>query len=307
MSFWTGETLCSIGTGRGAEPPPGMSPGRTIWTVTGDYLGEQDGRHQLKVTSKFVRLGGRDAATATTQTLALRDGDEVTLDAVTEPVLAPTCKVHVVTFDARVVMRPSDPVLARTTYTADLWLVHDGPFEAQLRERLIINVDGTVTMPFRFGQMTFTVPQVDPRQRNISAAILLSGAMRARTRTDGQVDLDLETNRHMYGLSNLDGLPTLTSPLRKTLTLRPGETMAVDFPPPSSGFTSMSLQPSGGGSSGTGRSSSVRVEGGRARVEPPGVAPADTVSVKNDWLTLNTAAFFRGHKTQLLVTLKPLR
>ena len=38
-----------------------------------------------------------------------------------------TCQVHTVTLDARLVLQPSDPALARARYSADLWLVHTDP------------------------------------------------------------------------------------------------------------------------------------------------------------------------------------
>lgn len=299
MSFWTGPMLCVLGTARGTEPPALASTAKTLWTLTGEYLGEHGGRQEMRVTSKFVRLGGREGVGATTQTLALREGDEVTLDAITEP-LDQGCKVHAITFDARVVLQPSEPSLARPGYTADLWLVHDGPFQAQMHERLIMKVDGTASVPFRFGLMTFTLPQVDPRQGDLAGAILVTGAIRARTRTDGQVDLDIETNRMMYGLSNLEVMPVL-APVRETLTLKPGETMAVDFPPPGSGVSTVPLDSSSGGGG------SVRIEAGRARTDPPVGLPGETVTVKGNRLTVNTGMFFKGHKTQLLITLKPLR
>ena len=301
MSFWTGSSLCVLGTARGTEPPPAMSPGKTLWTLTGHYLGEHSGRHEVRLTSRFARLGGREGSAATTQTLELQEGDEVTLDAITEP-LDSDCKVHAITFDARVMLQPSEPVLARTRYTADLWLVHNGPFQAQMHDRLMVNVDGTAPMPFRFGLMTFTLPQVDPRQGNIAGAILVTGSIRARTRTDGQIALDIETNRLMYGLSNLEEMPLL-APVRETLTLTPGETMAVDFPPPSRAVSTVPLD----SSSGAGSSGSMRVEGGRGRVDPPAGVPGEVVTVKGNRLTVDTGMLFKGHKTQLLITLKPLR
>jgi len=298
MTFWAGPTLCAMGTAANSTGlPPEAGTGRAMWTVTGNWLGEEADRQQLRVTSKFLRLGGRDSSASTTQLLSLRDGDEVTLDAISDSVEG-GCHVHTVTFDARLVMQPTTPALAQTTYAADLWLIHDGPYDAEMRERLIVNVNGLTSVPFLFNQLKFTLPQVDPRQGNISASITLAGSIRGRTRADGLVDVDLETNRLVYGITSPEGVPPLTSTLRKTLTVKPGETTAVEFPPPSSGVASAALDSSGGERTGAGVAAA------------PGAAPGGqerAVQVVRGRLVLDTARFFKGHRTQLLITLKPLR
>jgi len=299
MTFWAGPTLCALGTAGGgyAGLPPESGTGRAMWVLTGSWLGEQAGRQQLRLTSKLLRVGGRDSSQSTTQTLSLRDGDEVTLDAISEPLDA-SCNVHTVTFDARLAMQPATPALAQTTYAADLWLIHDGPFDAEMRERLIVNVNGLTSVPFVFNQLKFSLPQADPRQGNISAAITLTGSIRGRTRADGLVDVDLETNRLVYGITSPESVPPLTSTIRKTLTVKPGETTAVEFPPPSTGVASAALDSAPGGGQ------------GRVGAAKPGAAPAGqegAVRVVNGRLVLDTARFFRGHKTQLLITLKRLR
>jgi hypothetical protein len=292
MTFSTGSTLCSVGTASGDASADGSRP--TVWIATGDYAGVQAGRQQVRITTRFVRLAGRAAPPPTTQTLSLREGDEVTLDAISEAVDA-SCKVHTVAFEARLIMQPTDPALARAQYTADLWLVHDGPLSAQMREHLIVNVDGNAAVPFLFQQLSFTLPQVDPRQGNLAGVISLSGSLRARPRSDGLVDLDVDTNRMLYGL-NTPG-PALPSMVRKTLTLKPEETTAIDFPPPASGYASVTLG-AGGGSGGV-----LAIAPGQGSAPP--AAPA--VEVKNDRLVVNTAQLFKGHKTQLLITLRKLR
>jgi hypothetical protein len=224
----------------------------------------------------------------------LRDGDEVTLDAVSEPVDG-TCNVHTVTFNARLAMLPSTPALAQTAYAADLWLIHDGPFSAQMRDHIVLNVDGLSGVPFRFQPLTFSLPQVDPRQGTIRASISLSGSIRGRTRADGLVDVDLETNRLVYGIISPESIPPLTSTIRKTLTLKPGETTAIEFPPPSSGVSTVPLDQASG-------NADVRV--GAAQTAP--VDPRNAVQVVHGRLVLDTPRFFKGHKTQLLIRLKPL-
>src|SRR5215831_5613185 len=166
-AFSTLGTLCDpmrFGPAAGSDPE---RPPRTLWTVRGEYLGEQGGRQQMRVTTRFVRLAGREGPTESTQSLSLRDGDTVTLDAIAEPVDS-DCNVHVVTLEARLVLQADDPALAQTRYTADMWLVHDGPLSAQMHEHLVLTVDGSTTFPFVFKQLTFTLPQLDPRQGSIA-------------------------------------------------------------------------------------------------------------------------------------------
>src|SRR5262249_10565872 len=151
------------------------------------------------------------------------------------------CNVHTVTFNARLAMQPPTVALAQATYAADLWLIHNGPFDAEMRDHMVVNVNGLASVPFQFKPLGFSLPITDPRQGNISATISLAGSIRGRARVDGMVDLDLETNRLVYGITAPESVPSLTSMLRKTMTVRPGETTAVDFPPPASGASSVAL------------------------------------------------------------------
>jgi hypothetical protein len=299
LAFSAPETLCDpmrfgLAAGSLAGGPP-----RTLWTARGEYLGEQAGRQQMRVTTRFLRLGGRDTSTESTQLLSLREGDTVTLDAISEPIDS-GCNVHVMTLEARLVLQPADPALAQARYTADMWLVHDGPLSAQMREHLILTVDGTTNFSFVFKQLTFTLPQLDPRQGSVAGAISVAGSLRARSRSDGLVDVDIETNRSLYGLSTRDGARSpVALTLRKTLTLKPDETTAIDFPPPAKGSTSTVLSGRAGDRGQAGAS-------GTPSEATQSSARGTAVEVKEDRLVLNTGEFFKGHKTQLLITLKRL-
>jgi hypothetical protein len=291
MTFLAGPTLCRMGVGSDDSLPPDAATSRVMWVVTGNWLGEQGGRQQLRITSKFLRLGGRESSASTTQTLSLRDGDEVTLDAVSEPVDS-ACNVHTVTFNARLAVQPSTAVLAQTTYAADLWLIHDGPFNAQMRDHLIVNVNGMTSAPFTFKPLSFSLPLADPRQGDIKASISLAGTLRARVRPDGLVDVDLQTNPLVYGITSPESTPPLRSMLRKTLTLKPGETTAVEFPPPAGSVSSVPVGP-------------AKANGQFMGVEAS--SPDGLVQVINGVLVVETSRFFKGHKTQLLITLKRLQ
>ena len=303
-TIWSGRSLCAFGYASGdpapQDVPPefGLAKAANVWKVTGNYLGEQDGRHKVRVTSGFTRLDGNASASTTTQTLSLRDGDTVVLDALKEPPDT-SCPVRIVTFEARLALQPTNPALARAQYTADMWLVHTDPDGKEQREHLVMNVDGSNVMPFMFNRLAFPIPQVDARQGNAEAVIQLTGALRARPRADGLVDLDVETNRLLFALENPDA-PLQSSPttVRKTLTMKPEETTAIDFPPPSTGSTAIALELDG---------KTYRMAAKTGRVRATSSGGVETVEIKGDRLILHTFRFFTGHKTQLLITLKPLR
>jgi hypothetical protein len=298
-TMWTGRNLCTLGGGdRSAADAAGAPTPQNMWKLSGEYLGEREGRHQIRVTSGFVRVDGRDASASTTQTLALREGDNVVLDVMSGAVDT-DCQVHTVAFDARLLMQATDPALQRARYTADLWLVHTDREGKEQREHLVMNVDGSTIVPFMFNRLAFPLPQVDPRQGDAEAVIQLTGALRARPRTDGLVDLDVETNRLLFGLENPNApLRSTAMTVRKTLTLKEGETTAVDFPPPSSGFSTIALEKDGTAF----KTFTLRAKPGGEDVKVVG----RPVEVKEGKLYLYTNRFFRGHKTQLLVTLRKL-
>jgi hypothetical protein len=300
----SGSTLCSLGIAS-TEMPPGPSAPNNVWKLNGEYLGEKSGRHQIRVTTGFTRLGGQPSTATTTQTLSLREGDNVTLDVMTAPPSG-NCQVRNVTIDARLVMQASDPALARARYSADLWLVHTDPNGQERREHLITNVDGSAATPFVFSRLSFPLPFLDARQGNAEAFIQLSGALRARTHADGLVDLDVDTNRIIFGADRPDQSSSFTpTPTRKTLTLKVDETTAIEFPPPSSGYSNMALDKSSGG--GTGRIGIGAAAGGFGVTGQPATAAGVPVQVSGDRLVVNTSAFFKGHRTQMLVTLRRVR
>src|SRR5215471_4922728 len=315
-TIWSGRSLCSFGfmSGEPAAVAPedvpvldklGFSSAANVWRVTGNYLGEQNGRYQVRVTSGFTRLDGSESTSTTTQTLSLRDGESVVLDALKEPPDA-ACPVRIATFEARLALQPTDPALARARYAADMWLVHTDPDGKEQREHLVMNIDGSTVMPFMFNRLAFPIPQVDARQGNAEAVIQLTGALRARPRADGLVDLDVETNRLLFGLENPDGpIRSVPTTVRKTLTMKAEETTAIDFPPPATGVATLTLERDGSAyrvkaQPGAVVKKSIVNESASQKVE------MGTVEVKEGKLYLRTNTFFKGHKTQLLITLKRL-
>jgi hypothetical protein len=293
-----GRPLCVVGIGPIDSKPRATQP--NVWRMTGEFLGEQNGRQSVRVTTRFERLWGEENTAPThTQTLSLREGDSIVLDALTAPLQA-GCTVHAVTMEVRLVMAADDPALARARYAADLWLVHTDPNGREQREHLLTNVDGSGAVPFMFNRLAFAVPQIDPRQGNAEATIQLTGAIRARTRTDGAIDLDIDTDRRLFGFEYPDK-PTNRTPFssRKTVTVKADETTAIDFPP-GRGMVSLALGAT------EGRTGAAGGFGGRTNPESP-AADGPPIEVRSGWLVLHTGRFFKDHKTQLLIRLRRLR
>jgi hypothetical protein len=291
-----GPTLCAVGIG-GAETQDAQFPIATIWKVNGEYSGEQGGRHSARITSRFLRLNGQESSASATHPLSLREGDSVVLDALTNA-RDGSCQVRTVTIEARLVMVPDDPALAQARYTADLWFVHTAPDGQEQREHLIANVDGSASMPFMFRRLTFPVPMIDVRQGNAAAVIRLSGALRTRPRQDGAIDLDIETTRHIFSLEypNRQASPSFPA-ARKTVTVRPDETTAIDFPV-ARGFISLMMPGSPSNSSGV----AGGWASGSAGITHDAVGPP--LAVVKDRLVLYPERFFKGHRTQLLIRLR---
>jgi hypothetical protein len=294
-TVWHGSTLCSIGIG-GPETPPSAASAPTLWKMSGEFLGEDAGRYSVRITSAFERLAGQGAPpAAATQTLSLGEGDAVTLDALRGQTEG-SCQVRTASLEVRLVMRPVVAQLARARYAAELWLVHTSPNGEERRERLVTNVDGSAAVPFMFNRLAFALPLVDPRQGDAYAFIDLAGTLRARARADGFVDLALNTQRMMFGLED-PARPRSASPVmrRKTLRVKNGETTAIEFPPPASGFHMLAF--------GSGWIGMVAPRSGSGASGSAG----PSVEVKDERLVLYTSRFFKGHRTQLIVRLQRLQ
>jgi hypothetical protein len=308
QTLWTSRGLCAMGGGN-PEAFPQNGPPVNIWRMTAEYLGQQAERYQVRITSGFSRIAGRDTSSTTTQTFSLQEGDTVVLDAVSAPPDS-SCDVHTMIFEARLVLRPADRSLERARYSADLWLVHTDPTGQERRQHMMLSADGTHAVPFAFGRLAFPIPQVDPRQTTMEAVIRLTGTMRLRPRADGQIDVDLSTNAFLFGLERPEN-PRPDVPLatvRKTVTLKEDETTAIEFPAKGvanlavfDGRSQTASETGGGG----GRGASA------TRLGPGGATAATdanwVIEARNNRINLNLAPFFKDHRTQLLVTLKRMR
>lgn len=293
-------TLCS--TGGGTDEFARRSPNAdTIWKFSATLEGVDGSGYRLRVTSQFDRYAAGATPAPWTQPLVLKEGEEVTIDTIRAASDGP-CHIRNLTMRARVVLRATNPAAQAARYTADAWLVHTDPAGTERRQHVTLSLDGSGPVPFTFEPIGFALPQLNPHQGDLQAFLALSGILRARTRPDGGIDVDVDTVRPLglFRPSEGNGKFRAGAGGHKTLTLKDDETVAIDLPAPASGYSTMALTPEAKFNVGAG----VRATG-------PGTAaaPASTtaVTVKGDVLTLNTALFFKDHKTQLLIRLRKAR
>jgi hypothetical protein len=295
----SGSTLCSLAIG-GAETPALAGGHDSMWTTSGQFLEERAGVYTINLTSRWVTSPAQPvpASAVTTQTLSLRDGDSVILD-LFKSAGGANCGVRSAAIEARVIFEPEESRLPLVRYAADVWWVHAAPGAPERRQHVLANIDGDTVLPLLFDRLGFPLPPFHPRQGTAQAFVHFRGALRVRTRVDGLVDVDIDSFGPIFGLDrpeapNLRSLPKA----RKTVTVRVDETQTIDFAPPEGAAGSIAPDPSG-----------PDRELATAPVREAAAAGAAAVGleVRNGRLALNTATFFKAHRTRILLRLHRLR
>jgi hypothetical protein len=324
--FFSGPNLCALGGGA-SSPASTLAAATNIWKLTGEFLGEESGGYKIRFNSHFTKEGGRDvsgtpAGSSVEQTHVLRDGDAVMLDFM-RGAMSATCPVHAAGIEARIVMEPANAALAESRYSADLWLVHTNEHGEETRRHLTVPLVNGNAVSFVFDPLDFPIPQLDPKQADMQAYARFSGVVRLRPRDDGQLDVDLDTQRRT-------GLRYASSPLnvgaapngRKTLLLREGETVAIDLPA-ANGYYSLAFPGykfdavvgagGGGGASGSGGAAAGGIGRGASSMSIQTLGDADKLispmtakplEVRANRMNMNSALFFKGHKTQILLRIQ---
>jgi hypothetical protein len=295
VRFVARQSLCDSQFGGPFEKlPPPAADAKHLVRLTAELLSEKEGAYSVRLTSQHLRAaGGPDAEPPLEQTATLRDGDRVVVDMVRDSV--PGCAIPAVTIEAKFLVR-QDPALAQAVYLADVWFVHKDDAGHEWNQHLTANVNGAVDVPLVFKDVTFPLPRIDPAQDEFTAYVRVAGTLRARTRPDGLVDLDVNTQRSVGLL--LPSMPpgAAGGGTRKTITVRLGETTAIELPQPSSGYVVTALR-IGEKMPGSG------VIGARpAGTEDQGVLPK--MSIRDGRFVFNTGAFFKDHVTRLLIRLR---
>ena len=157
-------------------------------------------------------------------------------------------------------------------------------------------MNGAVDVPLVCKDVTFPLPKIVPAQDEFTAYVRVAGTLRARARHDGLVDLDVNTQRSAGLL--LPGSPPGAhgSSTRKSITVRLGETTAIEIPQPSSGYVMTAL----------------RIGEKMPRAGVIGARPAETegqtilpkTSIRDGRFVFNAGALFKDHVTRLLIQLR---
>ena len=295
VRFTARQSLCENGLGGPFEKlPPPPADARYVMRLAAELLGEKDGAYSVRLTSQRLRVAGApDPEPPLEQTVSLGDGDRVVVDMVRDT--APGCAIPAVTIEAKFFVR-QDPALAQAVYAADVWFVHKDDAGHEWNQHLTANVNGAVDVPLVFKDVTFPLAKIDPAQDEFTAYVRVAGTLRARARHDGLVDLDLNTQRSAGLLLPSSPPGAYGSSTRKAITVRLGETTAIEIPQPSSGYVMTALRigekmpGSGvmrGGAGGTGEQTSL---------------PA--MSIRDGRFVFNPGAFFKDHVTRLLIRLR---
>jgi hypothetical protein len=290
--FTARESLCQMTFGSEGRPLP--ADARTVVRLSAELLDQKDGAYSVRLASHHVRTAGRPGSESPfEQVVSLRDGDRVALDMLRDAAPVPGCDTSAITLEARLLVR-LDPAVARTIFAVDLWFVHRDETGREWNQHLTTNVNGAVDMPFLFDDVTFPLPKLDPSQDLFTAYVRLTGTLRARARTDGLVDLDYSTARTIGLLlpSNPPGVSGTSA--RKSITVKPDETTAIEIPQPGSGFVMTALR-IGGKISGSG------TVGARPSGSGDSLATQPKVFISNGAFVLNTGVFFKSHVTRLLI------
>jgi hypothetical protein len=295
VRFTARQSLCENGLGGPFEKlPPPPTDARHVMRLAAELLGEKDGAYSVRLTSQRLRVAGAsDPEPPLEQTVSLRDGDRVVVDMVRETV--PGCAIPAVTIEARFFVR-QDPALAQAVYVADVWFVHKDDTGHEWTQHLTTNVNGAVEVPLVFKDVVFPLAKIDPAQDEFTAYVRVTGTVRARRRRDGLVDLDVSTQRSAGLLLPSSPPGAEGSSTRKSITVRLGETTAIDIPQPSSGYVMTALR-IGEKMPGSGVIGARPAGTGEQTVLP-------TMSIRDGRFVFNTGAFFKDHVTRLLIRLR---
>lgn len=220
------ESLClrSIQTRRDPAALDGAAP--VAWHVEARLaeLGQGEATIDLRWARRVTRADLVPAGFFTSeQRVILREGDMRILDLVrTTRRPPPECDSVALSFEVEF-QGPREFEGAAIAY--DLWLVQQDADGELVTDRYQVTARQAQQVDYFFRPIGYTVD--GRRSVTDSAAIVMnvSGAIRGRVRSDGNIDLTVDGSRQF---SNAAGSAAVSSGGRTMLTVRPGETIEVD-------------------------------------------------------------------------------
>jgi hypothetical protein len=228
-----GAKVCEVTGGHGDQEDQ-EDEGGYRWRVAGTVRGADAGRVTLELRWQRVGVPEGEAATqpGDRRTVTLREGELHILDLVhADPGSASLCANVVVRVTAAVA-EPSPHTHAWLAY--DLWLVHEGADGGRATRHLELAGEAGRPVSFQFAPLRWSLagsPADAAAQDSVNLAV--SGALRGELRPDGSVDLVLEAVRTLSLRAD-----RASGQGRKTFTVRPGDTVAIEVPGPVGVLTS---------------------------------------------------------------------
>lgn len=264
-----------------------------VWKVTRTGVSHTDGK--LTFDLEWARYDGGSASPAASgsQRLTLNEGAKYPIDMI-RPAAAGDCNTAAVVLEVEAGTIES-PAFADAILAYDLWLTHqDESGKKQTRHLLLMGKHGK-TASFDFVPLRFDVPPLAPNQYDFDLVTRVLGTIKGRVREDGRIDIELETQRiDRLERSDDPKPPQPRAGGRKTLALRPGETVEIELPR-MSGFHAHAASADSTGFSG-------RITGSAAGAQMP--APAPAIAFKDGMIVVNFKEFFAGDRFSVLIRVR---
>jgi hypothetical protein len=272
-----------------------------VWTFT-TTPGKRT-RGAIVVNFEWARYSdgvSAQAARSGRQELHLLEGRAYVLDLVRADGDANGCHVGSVVVEVTAGVR-DDPTLADELLLYDLWLVHTDQAGRKRSQHLVMSGLHGMELPFAFSPMRLPVPKLAPDQYGFEVATRVSGTFRGRLTSEGRIEMDVAVGRR----HRLERTGTTSDTIsdagpagnigngRKTLSLAPGETVAIQLPL-SGGVSAARATPGSRGISGT--SAGARQGSGASAGAP--------VTLNDGTLHVNFDSFFDGHDMSVLIRVR---
>ena len=224
-TFRSAEDLCASSVQIGLSPA-NVNHGAATWHIEGRLVDLREG--EATIDFRWMRRINRGDLTpadsiTTEQRLVLREGDPRVLDVVrTNRRPATGCDSFALTYELQLA---GPRALANAAIAYDLWLVQRDADGELLTDRYQVTAKQGQQVEYFFRPVPYTAD--GRRSDGGEAAILMnvSGAIRGRVRTDGNIDLTVDASR---GFTNAAATAGAGNKGRTMVTVRPGETIEVD-------------------------------------------------------------------------------
>jgi hypothetical protein len=190
ITFWVGRSLCERGIGGGI--PHGAV---ASWTVRSTVISARTDRIAIDVS--IERRDVANAVRSDVRHLVLTEGAPHVLDFIeANDSTAASCGTRNIVLEISASIIDSTESAA-AAFAFDLWLVHRDANGTQWTRHETRLAMGGESVPFRFKSLRFPLNALVSPSDGVTIDEKISGALRARPRADGSVDLSLIVSREI--------------------------------------------------------------------------------------------------------------